>query len=228
MQSKAAHTLIVGARRSPLSQAQLREVESALLKYHPRIVFNGLLVDTIGDKDLTTSLRGLDKTDFFTKEIDQLLLSSACRIAIHSAKDLPDPIRNGIKVVALTAGIDPSDSLVLRSGEVFENLPCGAIIATSSERREAAVRQLRSGFVFQDIRGTIGHRLDKLYQGLVDGVVVAEAALIRLGMTHLNRFRLPGETVKHQGQLAIMARDNDQEMLDLFACLDSRDNREEL
>lgn len=226
MQSKDILTLIVGARRSLLSQAQLREVESRL-KHYPRISFKGLLVDTVGDKDLTTSLRGLDRTDFFTKEIDELLLSGACRIAIHSAKDLPHPIRNGIRVVALTVCIDPSDSLVLRPGEVFENLPMGAIIATSSDRREAAVRRLRPDLIFQDIRGTIEQRLDKLDRGIVDGVVIAEAALIRLDKSHLNRFTLPGETAKYQGQLAVMARDNDHEMFDLFACLDTRKDREE-
>lgn len=225
---QSANMLIAGARRSPLSQAQLREIELALFKHHPHVSFSGLLIDTTGDKDLATSLRGLDKTDFFTKEIDLLLLSRACRIAVHSAKDLPYPILKGIKVVALTAGINPSDSLVLRSGECFESLPARAIIATSSERREAAVRQLRQDLVFQDIRGTIGQRLDKLNKHMVDGVVIAEAALIRLNMTHVNRFTLPGETVKYQGQLAIMARTDDQEMFDLFACLDSRINREEL
>lgn len=228
MPSQIEHTIIVGARRSPLSQAQLQEVESALLKHHPRMKFKGLLLDTIGDKDLTTSLRKLEKTDFFTKEIDQLLLTSACRIAIHSAKDLPLPIPKGLKVVALTSGIDPSDSLVLRPNQILENLPSGSIVATSSERREAAVRQLHSGIVFQDIRGTIGQRLEKLNLGLVAGVVVAEAALIRLGLTHLNRVKLPGETVRYQGQLAVMARDTDVEMFDLFACLDSRHDREGL
>jgi porphobilinogen deaminase len=113
----------------------------------------------------------------------------------------------------------------MRHGSTFENLPNGSIIATSSDRREAIVRQLRSNLHFQDIRGTIGQRLEKLNQGHIDGVVIAEAALIRLGLTHLNRFTLPGETVKYQGQLAIMARDDDLEMFNLFACLDSRGDR---
>lgn len=220
--------LIVGARRSLLSQAQVREVQSELLNFHPDLAFKELLIETTGDKDQKTSLRTLDKTDFFTKEIDMLLLSGACRIAVHSAKDLPEPIPKGIKVIALTVGVDPSDSLVLRPGENFKNLPAGAIIATSSERRETAVRQLRSDLSFQDIRGTIEQRLQKLDRGDVDGVVIAEAALIRLALTNLNRILLPGETVKYQGQLAIMAREDDHEMFDLFACLDSRKHRNEI
>lgn len=214
--------IIVGARRSPLSQAQLREVQIALNEHYPTITFTSLLIDTSGDKDQTTSLRTLGKTNFFTKEIDELLLSGACRIAIHSAKDLPENNPKGITIVALTHGVDPSDSLVLRQGEHLKSLQSGAIIATSSERREEAVRKLRSDLTFMDLRGTIGQRLEKLNTHEADGVVIAEAALIRLNLTHLNRITLPGETVKHQGQLAVMARTEDQEMLDLFTCLDTR------
>lgn len=215
-------TLRVGARSSPLSQAQLEEVQQALNRYYPEITFEKLLVETYGDKDQKTSLRSLEKTDFFTREVDDLLLSGECRITIHSAKDLPDPISEGLTIAALTHGIDPSDVLVLRQGESFEKLPEGASIATSSERREQMVRNLRADLTFKDIRGTIGQRLEKLIEREVDGVVVAEAALIRLGLGHINRIILPGETTKYQGQLAIMARKDDREMLEIFRCLDCR------
>jgi hydroxymethylbilane synthase len=103
-------------------------------------------------------------------------------------------------------------------------LPKGAVIATSSERREAAVRELRPGFsfTFRDVRGTIGQRLALLDKGEADGVVIAEAALIRLGLTHLNRITLPGTTTEMQGQLAIIARQEDNEMRELFSPLDCR------
>lgn len=217
--------LIVGARRSALSQAQVREVQHELHKHHPHILFKALLVDTYGDRDLQTSLRNLNKTDFFTKEVDAFLLSGDCRIAIHSAKDLPDPIHNDLAIVALTEGVDASDVLVLREGETLESLPAGASIATSSLRREESVCFLRQDLTFKDIRGTIDQRLAILTKGDADGVVVAEAALIRLGLTHLNRIRLHGETAKFQGQLAIMAQKNDEEMFDLFTCIDNRSKR---
>lgn len=211
--------IIVGARSSPLSQAQVREVQLEVNEYRPDVVFESLLIETYGDKDRATSLRILDKTDFFTREVDDLLFSGACRIVIHSAKDLPDSIRKGIAMAALTYGEDPADSLVLREGE---SLRPGAIIATSSKRREDAVRMLLPDADFIDLRGTIGERLEKLERYEADGVVIAEAALIRLKMTHLNRIKLPGETVRHQGQLAVMVRCDDWEMLELFAPIDSR------
>lgn len=210
--------IAVAARASPLSQAQVREVQLLL----PGVELVPCLRATHGDLDLTTSLRTLDKTDFFTREVDDLLLSGSCRVAIHSAKDLPAKIPQGLSIVAITAGVDSSDSLVLRSGESLEQLPQGARIATSSQRREENVRQLRDDFKFIDIRGPIAQRLEKLHMHEADGVVVAEAALIRLRLTHLNRVLLPGETTPLQGQLAILARADDREMEALFAPLDTR------
>lgn len=214
----------VGARSSPLSKIQVQEVFEALKFHYPSIVFEPFFVESMGDKDRTTSLRTLEKTDFFTREIDALLLQNTCRIAIHSAKDLPDPLPKGLKIAALTEGKDSADVLVLAPGQEFDQLPPGACIATSSIRREEVVKSLREDLKFCDLRGTIHERLSLLEKGEVDGVVVAEAALIRLGLTHLNRFRLPGETTPYQGQLAVVCREQDQEMVDLFACLDTRKN----
>lgn len=216
--------ITVGARHSPLSQAQLQEVLRELQQFHHKIRFDPLLIPSQGDKDQRTSLRSLGKTDFFTREIDELLLSGKCQIAIHSAKDLPDPLPQGLSLIALTHGMDEADVLVLREGEKLETLPWQASIGTSSEQREAAVCQLRADLQFVDIRGTIGQRLSKLYAGEVHGVVIAEAAMIRLGLTTHNRLRLPGPTTHFQGQLAILAREDDSEMRALFSCLDARNS----
>ena len=209
--------IIVGARSSPLSRKQVEEAEAELRAFYPNVVFHPIFVETIGDKDKVTSLRSLDKTDFFTREIDEMLLRGACRIGIHSAKDLPDPLPMGLKLGALTRGIDPADVLVIR-----EAFPEGGRVATSSERREQAVRTLFSHAQFVDIRGTIQERLDHLYNGKVDGVVIAEAALIRLGLTHLTRVRLPGETTPLQGKLAFIIREDDHELLSLLSIVSEK------
>lgn len=214
--------LITASRRSHLAVAQVEEVLKELNTHYPWVQFSCIYIDTIGDKDQTTSLRSLEKTDFFTKELDALLLSNACRIAIHSAKDLPEPLPKGLALAAVTNGIDPSDALVLNTGKNLSTLPAIPIIATSSLRREEAVRDLIPSAHFIDIRGTVNKRLQTLDEGKVDGVVVAEAALIRLGLTRLNRIRLRGPTTALQGQLAVVVRSDDEEMLSLFSCLDSR------
>lgn len=221
--SSVEETLIsVGARSSPLSRVQAEEVQAEIQRIFPHLRFSCLFVETVGDKDKKTSLRTLDKTDFFTKEIDELVLSGECRIGIHSAKDLPSPIPKGLKIVAVTQGVDPADSLIFRKGESLSTLPPKAKIATSSERREETVRNLRADLEFIDLRGTIGERLKKLENGEADGVVVAEAALIRLKLTHLERITLPGETTLGQGQLAILAREDDHEIEKIFETIDVR------
>lgn len=212
----------VAARSSPLSLVQFEEVLQELRQHHPHVSFDLIKVVTIGDKDKKTSLRNLGKSDFFTKEIDEMLLKKEARIGIHSAKDLPEPLPEGLTIVALTRGVDNADALVMRPGESLASLPSGAVIATSSERREEMVRALRSDLRFCDLRGTIGERLEKLERGEADGVVVAEAALIRLKLTPLNRMIIPGETAAGQGQLAIVAHGEDREMAELFSCMDVR------
>lgn len=222
--SKQTSLIDVAARASPLSRVQVEEVLQELQLYHDNIEFRLHFVATKGDLDQKTSLRTLAKTDFFTAELDAELLDGRCRIAVHSAKDLPHPLPEGLALIAITKGVDPSDALVLREGESLESLKSGAKIATSSERREESVCLLRRDLSFIDLRGTIGQRLEKLSTGEADGVVIAEAALIRLQLTHLNRIILPGTTVEGQGQLAVTARAGDEAMRALLACIDSRWN----
>jgi hydroxymethylbilane synthase len=190
----------------------------------PHVTLTRLWVETVGDQDRkTVSLRSLGKTDFFTREIDELLLHKQVRLGVHSAKDLPDPLPRGLCVAALTEGLDPRDSLVFKNA-----LRPNCLVATSSERREAAVRSLYPEARFVDVRGTIKERLQLVERDEVDGVVVAEAALIRLQLTHLNRIFLPGETVAGQGQLAVVCRSDDTEMQRILRSIDSRREKQVL
>jgi hydroxymethylbilane synthase len=207
----------VTARKSRLSQIQVGEVFLELQRFFPLIEFQTLFLETIGDKDQKTSLREMEKTDFFTKEIDEFVLQGHARVAVHSAKDLPEPLPTGLDVIALTAGVDPADVLVMREGMTVQSLKQNAVIGTSTIRREAAILQIRPDFVIKDLRGNIQKRLELLKQGVFDGIVMAEAALLRLGLHHINRCRLPGEVAPLQGKLAVLARSNDEEMRQIFS-----------
>jgi hydroxymethylbilane synthase len=208
--------ITVGARGSQLSQAQVWEVERELQQHYPLIRLKPQWISTPGDRDKKTSLMTLDKTDFFTRNVDQQQLQGVFRISIHSAKDLPDPLAPGLKMIALTKGVDPADVLVCNQ----DPLPPNAVIGTSSVRRQQNLREMRPDFQYVDIRGTIPERLALLDEGKIDGVVVAEAALIRLGLTYRKRFPIPGETAALQGRLAIIALETDHEMEQLFRCID--------
>ena len=213
--------ILVAARDSCLSRAQVREVHQELQMIYPNRIFVPTWIRTTGDDRLDLSLRFLSKTDFFTKEVDQLVLSGACRVGIHSAKDLPDPLEQGLKIVAITKGVDARDVLVLPPHQTIDTLPKKAHIATSTLRREKAIKDLREDLICVDIRGVIEARLDHLYRGEIEGLVVAEAALIRLHFTHLNRFFLSTEVAALQGKLAVVARQDDQEMLQVFSAINT-------
>ncbi len=207
----------VGSRPSKLALLQVDEIFAALSRFHPDTAFEKTIFQTPGDLDKVSSLRPMSKDDFFTRELDEALLEGEIDIAIHSAKDLPDPLPQGLKIVALTHSIDPRDALVLQ-----KEMAHGMVIATSSENREKNVRALGYEVNFTDVRGTIQERLALVEKGEVDGVVIAEAALIRLSLTHLNRLYLPGETTPLQGCLAVLAHENHSKMEDLFECINQR------
>jgi len=207
------------ARSSNLSIKQVAEVISLVSELCPSIVFKTHYIETKGDKDKKQSLRDLDKTDFFTHEIDNFILNKKNYIGVHSAKDLPNSIHEDLKVVAFTKGLDARDSIVTNKEVSFFELKKGAVVATSSHRREIMIKSLRSDLKFVDIRGTIEERLKILESKKIDGVVIAEAALIRLNLTHLNRFILDAKTVQGQGQLAVVANKDDKATEDIFSLI---------
>jgi len=213
----------VCARDSRLSKIQAQEVEGLLKEHYGQFSFSYMFLPSKGDKMQHVSLRSLGRCDFFTKEIDELVLKGFADVSIHSAKDLPIPLDPGLQIVAITEGKEPWDSLVLREGvsqeEVFKK---ELLIAVSSKRREDAVLSLIPKAKFTDIRGTVEHRLDWLFSGKVDGLVVAEAALQRLELTYLNRIKLPGDSPWGQGKLAVLSRKGDLQMEEFFSVIDSK------
>lgn len=210
-------TILGGARGSPLSRAQFDEVSKDPRLSH--VCLKPVWVETMGDKDKKTSLRDLGNTDFFTKELDEMVLQKKIRFAVHSAKDLPDPLPEGLTIAAMTEGVDPRDCLVFRPHENLDSLPKNGKVGVSSVRREEMVRALREDLAFVDVRGTIGERLLLLENRFVDALAMAEAAIIRLGLHGLNRMILPGKAARHQGRLAVVIKSGDEEMLSLFSPL---------
>lgn len=213
----------VGARESTLSRRQIEEVMGELGKE-----YEAEWVETMGDRDLESSLVPMGKTDFFTRDIDEMVLKRKCDVGVHSAKDLPEPLPKGLKMIALTAGVDSGDSLVMREGETFEKLKVRAMIGSSSLRRNEVIKRLRPDLKCVEVRGPVDKRLEILDRGKIDGLVVAEAALIRLGLMGRNRIVLPGETAPLQGKLAVIGREDDQEMENLFRKIDTREKRKAL
>ncbi len=218
----------VGARASKLSLKQVEEVAHGIRYHHPNLSFAVMCCQTKGDLDQKTSLRDLGQTDFFTHELDHWLLTKKCRIAIHSAKDLPDPLPKGLKVIALTQNKNNEDTLVLKPGATLNDFPKGFKVGTSSYNRKEGIQKLVPNAQIYDLRGTIEKRIHKVIKGELDGVVIAKVALMRLNLMHLNHLDLEIKTSPLQGSLAILAREGDKEMEKLFSSIDSRRQRKAL
>lgn len=190
----------VGCRRSRLSVKQVEE----FIRYFPEQKFEIFYFDTTGDRDKTTPISDIEGSDFFTDTIDKALLEGTIDIAVHSAKDLPDKLPDGITIPFMTRSIYPYDVLV---GRLFS----GARVGTSSKRRKEQLKKYRPDIYILDIRGNIDERLEKLDSGEYDAIVVAGAGLIRLGLEGRIAQVLPFQPHPLQGSLAVTVRKTDYE-----------------
>lgn len=191
---------------------------AALRGCYPGLEAEVVKIDTDGDRDKTTSISGIEGSDFFTRDIDEAILKGDVDFAIHSAKDLPDKLPEGLTVVTITESIDPQDVLVSKHGLKLDELPYKAKIGTSSLRRKQGLKKYRSDLQIVDIRGNIEERLEKLDQDDLDAIVIAAAGLLRLGLEHRITERIPFEIITPhllQGRLAIAARKNDEDIIRL-------------
>lgn len=183
--------------------------------------------NTSGDMDKATPISEIEGGDFFTDTIEKALLNNEIDIAIHSAKDLPDVINEELVVCAMTKSIDPYDALVSKKDLKLDELPYGAKIGTSSLRRKEQLKKFRCDFQIVDIRGNIEERLAKLDRSDLDGIVIAAAGLIRLGLEDRITQRIPFDIIKPhplQGKLAFEARKDDEDIICLCGkCLPQPD-----
>lgn len=209
----------IGTRRSPLALRQVIEAVSYLREFYPDLRTKTVCIDTYGDKDKTTPISEIEGTDFFTREIDEALLRNEIDFAVHSAKDLPDKIPDGLCIAAITKSIDPYDALVSKNNLKLDELPYGAKIGTSSQRRKMQLKAYRNDFKIVDIRGNIQERLEKLKKSDLEAIIVAGCALMRFGLEQRITQRLPFEILRPhplQGSLAIVARKKDVELETVF------------
>lgn len=212
----------VGTRPSLLALKQVEEIQ----KYVPNTTFDVITFETEGDRDKNTPILEIEGSDFFTREIDEALINGDIDFAVHSAKDLPDNLTEGLTVVVITEPVDPYDVLVSKSNLKLDELPKGTKIGTSSLRRKQQLKKYRDDFQIVDIRGNIQERLEKLDKDGLDAIVIAAAGLIRLGLEDRITQRISFEILTPhplQGKLAIVAREDNKEIISLISKLDTRE-----
>lgn len=213
--------IIVGIRPSLLAYKQFAEVQGR----QPHLSMKAVLIRTSGDKDKVTPLTSTDNEKFFTDEIEQALLDGSIDAAIHSAKDLEENIPEDLMVIAITKSISPYDCLVASGRRTLDSLEKGSRIGTSSLARKEGIKKYRRDLVVKDIRGNVDDRLRQLYCGKFEAIIVAHAALIRLGFAQkISQLISPSIIQPHplQGRLAVQIRRDRKDLREAFEGIDDK------
>ena len=219
--------LTIGTRGSPLALVQAREVEARLIRAHPALAEPGAIelaiIRTSGDA-AERPLAELGGKGLFTKEIEEALLDRRIDLAVHSIKDMPGFLPDGLTLACVLPREDPRDVFICVRAENLKSLPRGAIVGTSSPRRQAQVLALRPDLAVQPFRGNVETRLRKVREGVVDATLLALAGLRRLGLEHEVSTIIPTTEILPaigQGALGIECREDDAPTLALIAALNA-------
>ena len=218
--------IVIGTRSSKLALWQADYVAECLKEEYPGLEVEMKLMTTKGDKILDAPLAKIGGKGLFTKELEQEMLEGGIDLAVHSLKDMPTEVPEGLVIAAITKRADPGDAVVSLKYGHFADLPQGAKVGTSSLRRKAQLLHARPDLNIQDLRGNVNTRLRKLEEENFDAIVLAVAGLTRLGFKDRIAEVMPREIMLPavgQGALAIEARGDDAEILEMLAFLNDAD-----
>lgn len=226
------NTIVIGSRKSQLALVQTYWVKKELEKSFPEIEFEVEKMSTQGDKILDVALAKIGDKGLFTKELEVGMLNGDVDLAVHSLKDLPTNLPEGLMLGCVTERVNPADALVLHEkhkDKQLETLPEGSVIGTSSLRRLAQLRHHFPHLTFKDVRGNVNTRLAKLDAGEYDAIILAVAGLERLGMSDRIHQIIPSEISLHavgQGALGIECRTGDERVLQIIKSIEHPDTRD--
>ena len=224
----AARTLRIATRKSPLALWQANFVKDRLEALHPDLQVELVPMSTQGDKILDTPLAKVGGKGLFVKELETAMLEGRADIAVHSMKDVPVEFPDGLGLHTICEREDPRDAFVSNYFNQIDELPQGAVVGTSSLRRQCQLRAARPDLVIRDLRGNVNTRLAKLDAGDYDAIILAAAGLKRLEMAHrIAAFIEPEQSLPANGQGAggIECRLDDHELHALLAPLEHPETR---
>lgn len=218
--------LRIATRKSPLALWQAEHVADRLRTMHPGLRVELLTLVTRGDKILDAPLAKVGGKGLFVKELEQALLEGRADIAVHSMKDVPANLPEGLQLTAILPREDPRDALVSTRHATLDDLPADARIGTSSLRRQCQLRLRLPACRISSLRGNVGTRLDKLESEGLDAIILAAAGLIRLGMAErITQTLSPEDSLPAvgQGAIGIESRQDDPAINPLLAALHDAD-----
>jgi len=219
--------LRIASRNSPLAMWQANFVKSSLQKAHPGLGVEIIGFTTTGDRMLHSPLARLGGKGLFVKELERAMLDGEADIAVHSMKDVPAQFPAGLALAVICERADPSDALVSNRYGSLAELPPGAVVGTSSLRRQCQLKFLRPDLRLADLRGNVGTRLAKLDDRQYDAIILASAGLLRLQLEQRIRARLSITDclpAAGQGAIGVECRDDDSATRQLLACLHHADS----
>jgi hydroxymethylbilane synthase len=205
----------IGTRGSQLALYQAKKVKATLEHIFPDLLVELEIIKTKGDKILDVALSKIGDKGLFTKEIENALLDGSVDIAVHSLKDLPTKLPEGLKLGAVLERGEFRDALVSKNGKKLSELGAGDVVATSSLRRQAGLMKMNNQIVIKDIRGNVNSRLQKMEEGYCDAMIMAAAGLQRLGLDHYITEIIDPQIIVpavSQGAIAIETRIDDPEV----------------
>lgn len=221
-----AHKMLrIGSRGSELALWQSKWVENQLRRQHPGLEVTLEVIRTTGDRNLESPLSTMGDKGLFTREIEQALLDERIDVAVHSLKDLPTELPAGLIIGAVSSREDVRDTFIPHPGNPVTTLldqPKGATIATGSLRRKCQLLGHRPDFRIADIRGNVSTRLRKLDESDWDGMILARAGLIRLGVEKRAGEVLPVDVMMPavgQGAIALEVREQDRATLRMISVI---------
>ncbi|MGD8909544.1 MAG: hydroxymethylbilane synthase, partial [Chromatiales bacterium] len=217
-----SQTIRIATRKSPLAMWQAEHVAAELKRIHPKIVVEIQGMTTQGDKILDTPLAKIGGKGLFIKELEQGLLSGRADIAVHSMKDVPVELPEGLHLSVIMQRGDPRDAFVSNRYKSLDELPDGACVGTSSLRRQSQLAELRPQLQIKSLRGNVNTRLGKLDKGEYDAIILAAAGLIRLGFEErITAFISQEQSLPAigQGAVGIECRSDDSRVNELIAPL---------
>ena len=223
--------LTVGTRGSKLSLVQTRQILDEINTVLPQLDFKIKVIKTLGDKESSKALFTLDQKGIFEKEIDLAIEKGEVDLAVHSLKDVPILESKETIIAAIPKRNSPNDVLISRGNISLAKLPKGAVIGTCSLRRMAQIKKIRPDLEVKPIRGNVDTRIQKVMRGDYDGIIVAEAGLKRMNLENqiTERFSVDQFTPSAgQGALAIVARKDNQKVLNLLEAINHSPSRAEV
>jgi len=212
----------IATRKSPLALWQAEHVAKLLRATHPSVEVELVTMVTQGDKILDTPLAKIGGKGLFVKELEQGMLNGDADIAVHSMKDVPALLPDGLEIDAILSREDPRDAFVSNTYSKIDELPQGAVVGTSSLRRQCQLLNQRPDLHIKSLRGNVNTRLQKLDDGDYDAIILAAAGLIRLGFESRIKTSIPVNTMLAaigQGAIGIECRKDDLATKALIACL---------